>query len=477
MKTAPFGTKGEPMAKHTSLKIGGPAQFYLRVVSERDLVGAVAVAREHELPVFVLGGGTNLLVADQGIAGVVLHNDWAEASVVGTEITASSGTPMASVAAAAARNGILGLEWMATVPGTVGGAVHGNAGAFGSETKDVLIDAELMDLDGRTWTATNADLGFAYRTSALQGTPTIVLRARFRGTAGDRDTAVKRIKEIANERIAKQPLAQPNTGSIFRNPPGDHAGRLIEAAGLKGLTEGGAMVSTKHANFIVNIGDASAQDVKTLMDRCRREVKEKFGVDLVPEVELVGEWPGMREELRVVTVLFVDVTGSTTLAGSTDPDSVRAVLRRYRAIASDVVRLHGGTIEKFGGDAIVAVFGVPQVHRDDADRALTAALALRAAVASDAQTASLALRMGVNTVEVIAAATSAGDLLIADEVAARLQQHAEPATILVGERTRNAVTGFRFSEVQRLAVKGKEEPIVAAKLLEGRPEGRAPWAG
>jgi len=290
MTIAPFGTKGEPLSRHTSLKIGGPAQFYLRVVSERDLVGAVAVAREHELPVFVLGGGTNLLVADEGIAGVVLHNDWAETSVVGTEITAASGTPMASVAAAAARNGILGLEWMATVPGTVGGAVHGNAGAFGSETKDVLVDAELMDLDGHTWTATNADLKFAYRTSALQGTPTIVLRARFRGAAGDRDTAVKRIKEIANERIAKQPLAQPNTGSIFRNPPGDHAGRLIEAAGLKGATEGGAMVSTKHANFIVNIGDASAKDVKTLMELCRRTVKERFGVDLVPEVELVGEW-------------------------------------------------------------------------------------------------------------------------------------------------------------------------------------------
>ena len=290
MTIAPFGTKGEPLSRHTSLKIGGPAQFYLRVVSERDLVGAVAVAREHELPVFVLGGGTNLLVADEGIAGVVLHNDWAETSVVGTEITAASGTPMASVAAAAARNGILGLEWMATVPGTVGGAVHGNAGAFGSETKDVLVDAELMDLDGHTWTATNADLKFAYRTSALQGTPTIVLRARFRGAAGDRATAVKRIKEIANERIAKQPLAQPNTGSIFRNPPGDHAGRLIEAAGLKGATEGGAMVSTKHANFIVNIGDASAKDVKTLMELCRRTVKERFGVDLVPEVELVGEW-------------------------------------------------------------------------------------------------------------------------------------------------------------------------------------------
>jgi UDP-N-acetylmuramate dehydrogenase len=197
---------------------------------------------------------------------------------------------MASVAAAAARNGILGLEWMATVPGTVGGAVHGNAGAFGKEASDDLVDAELMDLNGRTWTATKHDLAFAYRTSALQGTPTVVVRARFRGSAGDRATAVKRIKEMANERMAKQPLAQPNTGSIFRNPPGDHAGRLVEAAGLKGATEGGAMVSTKHANFIVNIGDASADDVRTLMERIQREVKEKFGVELIPEVELVGEW-------------------------------------------------------------------------------------------------------------------------------------------------------------------------------------------
>jgi UDP-N-acetylmuramate dehydrogenase len=147
-----------------------------------------------------------------------------------------------------------------------------------------------MDLNGKTWTASHADLGFAYRTSALQGTPIVVVRARFRGQPGDRATAVKRIKEIANERMAKQPLAQPNTGSIFRNPPGDHAGRLIEAAGLKGATEGGAMVSTKHANFIVNIGDASAEDVRTLMAHCQAEVKRQFGVDLVPEVELVGEW-------------------------------------------------------------------------------------------------------------------------------------------------------------------------------------------
>src|SRR5687767_7274431 len=288
--TERLGARDQPLREHTSLRIGGPADFYVRARTEDDLLGAIKVAREHELPVFILGGGTNLLVSDEGIRGVVLHNGWNETEVDGTIVTAASGTPLASVAAAAARSGIVGLEWMATVPGTVGGAVHGNAGAFGSEIKDVLVDARLMDLNGGSWTAQNAELGFAYRTTNLQKTPIVVVSARFRGSAGDRATAVKRIKEIANERIAKQPLAQPNTGSIFRNPQDDHAGRLIEAAGLKGATEGGAMVSTKHANFIVNVGDAKARDVRALMERCQREVKEKFGIDLVPEVEMVGEW-------------------------------------------------------------------------------------------------------------------------------------------------------------------------------------------
>jgi UDP-N-acetylmuramate dehydrogenase len=179
---------------------------------------------------------------------------------------------------------------MATVPGTVGGAVHGNAGAFGSDTAAALLDAQLLDLNADPWNASLDDLAYSYRTSALQGTPTIVVRARFHGDPGDRATAVRRIKEIANERIAKQPLAQPNTGSIFRNPPGDHAGRLIEAAGLKGSRIGGAMVSEKHANFIVNVGDATANEVRALMRRCQEEVRSRFGVALRPEVELVGQW-------------------------------------------------------------------------------------------------------------------------------------------------------------------------------------------
>lgn len=285
-----LGATDHRLDEHTSLRIGGPADFYVRARSEDDLLGAIKVAREHELPVFILGGGTNLLVADRGIRGVVLHNSWSETQVDGTTVTAASGTPLASVAAVAARSGISGLEWMATVPGTVGGAIHGNAGAFGSDTADALVDATLVDLNGDVWTQDRASLTYSYRTSALQGTPIICLRARFRGVSGDRAVAVAKIKEMANQRIAKQPLAQPNTGSIFRNPEGDHAGRLIEAAGLKGVRIGGAQVSEKHANFIVNTGDATAADVWALMQRCMSEVRERFSIELVPEVERVGEW-------------------------------------------------------------------------------------------------------------------------------------------------------------------------------------------
>jgi UDP-N-acetylmuramate dehydrogenase len=290
MTMTAFGARDQPLAPHTSLRIGGPADFFLRIASEKDLIDAIQVARENELPVFLLGGGTNLLVADRGIRGVVLQNGWRESSVDGDIVTASSGAELAHVAAVAARAGIEGLEWMATVPGTVGGAVHGNAGAFGSETADALVDAELVDMNGDTWLATVDKFGYSYRTSSLQGTPIICVRARFRGKMGDRANAVKRIKDMANERIKKQPLAQPNTGSIFRNPPGDFAGRLVEAAGLKGRAIGGAMVSEKHANFIVNTGGATAGDVRALMTLVQHEVAKRFGVKLVPEVELVGEW-------------------------------------------------------------------------------------------------------------------------------------------------------------------------------------------
>src|SRR2546425_6408825 len=199
MSVSPLGARGERLAPHTSLRIGGPADYFVRVATEKDLVGAIQVAREHELPVFVMGGGTNLLVADDGIRGLVLHNGWRETSVEGTTIGASSGTELAHVAAVAAKAGIVGLEWMATVPGTVGGAVHGNAGAFGSETADVLVDAELMDLNGEAWRGPGGELRHAHPTSKLQGTPATSVRARVPGAAGERAAPRPRLKEMGDE--------------------------------------------------------------------------------------------------------------------------------------------------------------------------------------------------------------------------------------------------------------------------------------
>src|SRR5256885_10890315 len=219
MSASPLGARGERLAPHTSLRIGGPADYFVRVATEKDLVGTIQVAREHELPVLVMGGGTNLLVADDGNRGLVLHNGWRETSVEGTTIGASSGTELAHVAAVAAKAGIVGLEWMATVPGTVGGAVHGNAGAFGSETAGALLDVRLLDLNGDLWNARVDELGYAYRTSTLQHTPVICVRARFHGEPGDRPTAVRRIKGRANARRGKQPPAQPDTRPTIRNPP------------------------------------------------------------------------------------------------------------------------------------------------------------------------------------------------------------------------------------------------------------------
>lgn len=284
------GVRSEPMARHTSFRIGGPADVFLSVRTNRDLLEARAAAREMGLPVFLLGGGTNLLVADRGIRGLVIEDRVNEVSVDGVRVTATGGTPYAHMAAVAARHDVAGFEFAATIPGTVGGAVHGNAGAWGGETKDILEEVALADEDGEARAVKSADLGLAYRKSALQGTSLVVLQAVFRGTPGARADIARKIKDIANERLAKQPLNQPNTGSIFKNPPDDAAGRLVEAVGGKGLRVGGAVVSGKHANFIVNTGDATAEDVRALMLELQRRVRERFGVELVPEVELVGEW-------------------------------------------------------------------------------------------------------------------------------------------------------------------------------------------
>jgi UDP-N-acetylmuramate dehydrogenase len=291
MRSLVRGVRGEPLSRHTSWHIGGPADYFLAVSTTDDLIEGALAAREQGLPVFILGGGTNLLVGDDGIRGVVIHNEVDETKVDGTRIIATGGVTMAHVAAVAGRSGIGGLEFAATIPGTVGGAVHGNAGAFGTETKDVVEEVALFDPAAGVRIVDARELAFRYRYSALKDRPElIVLQATFRGVPSDRATVVAKIKEMANARMQKQPLRLPNCGSVFKNPPGDHAGRLVEAAGLKGLRVGGAVVSEKHGNFIVNDSDATAADVRALIEEVQRRVFETFGVRLEPEVEFVGEW-------------------------------------------------------------------------------------------------------------------------------------------------------------------------------------------
>jgi UDP-N-acetylmuramate dehydrogenase len=285
------GARGEPMSRHTSWHIGGPADIFLSVATTEDLIEGVIAAREQALPVFILGGGTNLLVSDRGIRGVVIENKVNDTKVQGTRITATAGVTMSHVAGVAGHAGIGGLEFAATVPGTVGGAVHGNAGAFGTETKDVVREVALFDPATGVRIVSAEELGFRYRWSVLKERPElVVLQATFEGTPSDRKTVVARIKEMANQRMQKQPLALPNCGSVFKNPPGDAAGRLVEAAGLKGFRLGGAVVSEKHGNFIVNDASATAADVRALIEEIQRRVLETFGVALEPEVEFVGEW-------------------------------------------------------------------------------------------------------------------------------------------------------------------------------------------
>ena len=290
MKALVKGVRGELMAPHTAWRIGGPADIFLSVATTDDLIEGFVAARAQGLPTFILGGGTNILVADKGIRGVVIQNEVKDVKVEGTRVVATAGTAMAHIAAVAARSGIAGLEFAAAIPGTVGGAVHGNSGAFGTETKDVLEEVALADAEGNVRVVTASSLGFRYRYSVLKEIPDLVLQATLRGRSGDRDSVVRRIKEMANERLAKQPLNKPNCGSVFKNPPGDAAGRLAEAVGAKGLRIGGAVVSEKHANFIVNTGDATAAHVRALIEEIQRRVFETFAVKLEPEVEFIGEW-------------------------------------------------------------------------------------------------------------------------------------------------------------------------------------------
>lgn len=283
----------EPLARYTAARIGGVADWLVVVESVGMMIEAVQGAQNQGLAWCVLGSGSNVLVADAGLRGLVIVNKARHVVVEGERVYAEAGANLSSLARSCIARGLAGLEWAVSVPGTVGGAVVGNAGAHGGDVAGNLASAIILELDGKIseWPVERFEYG--YRDSIIKRSPAeaapVVLAARFELTADDPAELAGRADEFVARRKATQPPGA-SLGSMFKNPSGDYAGRLIEAAGLKGTKIGGAQISPIHANFFVNTGNATATDVKTLIDLARERVKERFGVELALEVELIGEW-------------------------------------------------------------------------------------------------------------------------------------------------------------------------------------------
>jgi UDP-N-acetylmuramate dehydrogenase len=283
-------SRDEPMARHVSWRAGGAAaRFY--VPADAGDLGVFLASLPPAEPILFVGLGSNLLVRDGGFRGtvVLMHAARLHAELRGDLVYAQAGVAAPKVARFAARHARSGAEFLAGIPGTVGGALAMNAGCYGGETWQIVERVETIDRQGRIYCRTKSEFDIAYRHCASPREEWFVA-AYFALQAGDGEASRARIKELLARRIASQPLALPNAGSVFRNPPGEHAARLIEACGLKGLARGGARVSEKHANFIVNPdGAARAADIEFLIDTVRETVKGKTGIDLVPEVRIVGE--------------------------------------------------------------------------------------------------------------------------------------------------------------------------------------------
>jgi UDP-N-acetylmuramate dehydrogenase len=287
----------EPLAQYTTLRAGGPAEFLAVAQKTDEVVALVRAAQRLGLAWRMIGRGSNLLVADAGVRGLVIRNTANEVRVLpgdapATQIVrADAGVSCANLASRTAKLGLAGFEFAVAIPGTIGGAVVQDAGAHGTEMRDVLVSVEYLDRDGELRTAPAGELELAYRYSRFKKSPRgqAVLRAEIQLARSTSEKVAQLIDEIRTWRAASQPT-EPSAGSIFTNPPGDYAGRLIEQVGLKGRQLGQAQISTKHANFIVNLGGARAADVRGLIELAKAEVRRQLGVDLEQEVEMIGEW-------------------------------------------------------------------------------------------------------------------------------------------------------------------------------------------
>jgi UDP-N-acetylmuramate dehydrogenase len=288
-------SRDEPLARFTTMRVGGPADLFATAHNAFELRALVRFARARALPHLVLGRGSDVVIADSGVRGLVILVRAEGSRVEGERYIAESGVQMARAATEAQRAGLTGLEFGLAIPGTVGGAVWANAGAHESDVAAILETARVLAADGSEAVLLVDALAFGYRDSrfkhgATSATAELILEATFRLAPADPDTIKGRLDDIRRWRQAHQPIGLPSAGSVFRNPPGDSAGRLIDAAGLKGLRAGGAVVSEKHANFIVNDQKGTAADVRRLAERVRAEVARRFAVELEFEIEFLGDW-------------------------------------------------------------------------------------------------------------------------------------------------------------------------------------------
>lgn len=280
-----------PLAPLTTLRVGGGADRLAAPRGRDELLAVLDLARAARVPFCVLGNGSDVVVSDAGIRGLVIRNRARSLTIDAERLSADAGAPMALLVKRCVTAGLAGLEFGISIPGSLGGAVWANAGAHGGEMADVVASVEAWDPDeGSLRTLAAADCAFAYRESRFKHSTEVVVGATLALSAGEPDEIAARVAECQAQRVATQPLADQNAGSVFRNPPGDHAGRLVEAAGLKGERLGSAQVSTLHANFIVTDRGGRAADVRALGDRVRQVVADRFGVELHYEIEFVGDW-------------------------------------------------------------------------------------------------------------------------------------------------------------------------------------------